>query len=80
MSLSNVVPYDVWLLLSDNPDIKEGWNLVLNFFEGDGEKALRWYRTSNPLLGDQVPMVMIINGREKKLLTFIKGQINTEGV
>jgi hypothetical protein len=46
-------------------------NLVANFF-GDGDKALLWFQTPNPLLGNMTPRDMIRVGRFKKLLKFIQ--------
>lgn len=46
-------------------------NLVADFF-GDGEKAILWFQTPNPLLGSMTPRDMIRVGRFKKLLKFIQ--------
>ena len=46
-------------------------NLVANFF-GSGEKAILWFQTANPLLGNMTPRDMIRVGRFKKLLKFIQ--------
>jgi uncharacterized protein (DUF2384 family) len=46
-------------------------NLVANFF-GNGEKAILWFQTPNPLLGNMTPRDMIRVGRFKKLLKFIQ--------
>jgi uncharacterized protein (DUF2384 family) len=46
-------------------------NLVANFF-GNGDKALLWFQTPNPLLGSMTPRDMIRVGRFKKLIKFIQ--------
>lgn len=46
-------------------------NLVANFF-ADGDKAMLWFQTPNPLLGNMTPRDMIRVGRFKKLLKFIQ--------
>ncbi len=45
-------------------------NLVAAHFQ-DVDKAILWFRTSNPLLGGIAPRDMIRFGRFKKLLAFI---------
>lgn len=41
--------------------------------------ALKWFTTSNPLLGNVSPIWMIKNGRENKLLKFIENCIDENG-
>lgn len=45
------------------------------FFQGNFKKTDTWIRTYHPLLGNQRPWDMINEGREKKLLKFIKNAI-----
>jgi uncharacterized protein (DUF2384 family) len=45
-------------------------NLVAQFFR-DEQKAVLWFKTPNPLLGDIAPRDMIRIGRFKKLRQFI---------
>lgn len=45
-------------------------NLVAQFF-GDPTKAILWFKTPNPMLGDVAPRDMIRVGRFKKLYKFI---------
>lgn len=46
-------------------------DLVAKAFDGDPDKALMWFRTRNPLLGDLSPKDMIRLGRHERLRTFI---------
>lgn len=49
--------------------------LVHAHFEGDNAKALDWFCTVNPLLGDIKPTDMMHFGRSKKLFWFIVDQM-----
>ena len=49
-------------------------NLVANFFN-DEQKAILWFQTDDPLLGNVSPKAMIRAGRFKKLLRFIQTAI-----
>lgn len=57
---------------------KEQWlkavELLTKHF-GNTPKALEWMNTDNPMLGNQVPMEMIVIGRGHKLLKFIKNSL-----
>ena len=55
-------------------DLTIAIDLVENFFK-DEQKAMLWFQTSNPLLGDMSPMEMIHLGRFKKLLNFIQNSL-----
>lgn len=44
---------------------------VLKFFKGDLDKAVLWFETENPNLGNVSPNLMIRIGREEKLNKFI---------
>lgn len=46
--------------------------LVLDFFNGNEEKAFVWFDTENPLLGNITPIEMINIGRIKRLRKFIE--------
>ena len=46
-------------------------NLVAEFFDGDKQKTVLWFRTSNPMLGDMSPRDMIRFGRHKRLQKFV---------
>ena len=50
-------------------------NLVAEFFK-DGNKTMLWFRTPNPLLGEQTPRDMIRIGRSKKLIKFIRNALS----
>lgn len=42
-----------------------------DFFEGDDEKVLAWFATSNPFLRTS-PIAMILDGKLHQLLAFIE--------
>lgn len=44
---------------------------ILDYFEGNKQKADLWFRTPNHCLGDVKPIDMIMVGRIKKLEQFI---------
>ena len=46
-------------------------NLVAGHFKGNEIKAIQWFTTPNPLLGDISPRDMIKLGRYKKLFKFV---------
>lgn len=46
-------------------------NLVANFFSGDLDKTIAWFKAKNPLLGDISPRDMIRLGRFDRLRKFI---------
>ncbi len=54
----------------------EGYKLVLEFFNGNEDKRDTWFNTSNPFLSYLKPIHMIKLGRENKLLSFIKSQLD----
>jgi len=58
-----------------NLTYEQGLKLIIEFFQGDKDKALKWYMTKNPLLGDMSPYEMIKIGRGKKLMQFITCQL-----
>jgi len=45
--------------------------LVAEYFNGDADKTVLWFKTSNPQLGGISPRDMIRYGRYKKLLIFV---------
>ncbi len=67
---------------AENNTYKEIVKLLAGFFKNDKSKILVWMNTKIPLLAGQIPMEMISLGREKKLLKFIKSQLddNNPGV
>jgi len=48
--------------------------LLSEFFENDEDDITLWLVTSNHMLGNQMPIYMIIAGRSQKLLDFMKVQ------
>ena len=52
-------------------DIADAWQMVLDFFDADEEKAELWFRSPNRLLGNIKPVDMILMGRSAKLLNWI---------
>lgn len=47
------------------------FNLVAQFFDGDGVKTALWFKTTNPMLGNISPKDMLRFGRYQKLLKFV---------
>jgi hypothetical protein len=45
---------------------------VVEFFEGDEDKATLWFEVENHMLGGKTPMEMIRMERFQKLLSFIQ--------
>ena len=58
------------------PEEEEALELVSSFFDGNEKKVYFWFRLPNPLLGGISPVMMIYMHREKKLLEFIKHQLD----
>ncbi len=56
--------------------LQQAFNRVLEFFEGDKDKAHNWFATKNPSLGNVSPLEMIKKGREKKLIMFINKSLD----
>jgi hypothetical protein len=48
---------------------------VLEFFENNHNKAMLWFHTENPMLGNVKPYDMIILGKKARLLKFIQAQL-----
>jgi hypothetical protein len=55
--------------------LKKAFKVILDYFEGDYEETLIWFSSKNILLGDQAPLIMILNGKSDKLCKFIKSKI-----
>ncbi len=53
----------------------EIYSTLYQFFNWDCEKVDLWMNTRNPLLGNQIPIEMVLIGRHEKLLDFIESQI-----
>ena len=51
--------------------------LVGNFFNGDLDKTIMWFRLPNPVFGGISPRNMIRYGRYKKLLTFVTKSLDS---
>lgn len=60
-----------------NKDVtyEKAFNLIVEFFNDDKDKAMKWYMTRNPLLGNIAPFEMIKQGRGRKLVQFIEVSI-----
>lgn len=52
-------------------EIGNTMNMVALVFDGDAEKAVTWFKTRNPMLGDVSPRDMIRLGRYERLRKFI---------
>ena len=53
----------------------ESWERVKKHFDGDAVKANRWFLMPNSMLENISPIDMVDDGRSKKLLTFVRQQI-----
>lgn len=53
--------------------------LVQQLMDWPSEKAERWYRTRNPLLGNGSPLRLVRQGRAHKVLAFIHAAIDEAG-
>lgn len=49
--------------------------LVNKFFNNDKEKVRVWLAAENPNLGNTSPWKLMFEGKEKKVLDFVKEQI-----
>jgi len=54
---------------------EECHSLILKYFNNDIKETYLWFNTRNYLLGNVKPIKMIYEGRGKKLLGFIKSQL-----
>lgn len=52
--------------------------MIIEFFEGDKDKAFYWYAKKNPALNNLSPFEMVKNGKGKNLITFMKKQRNND--
>ena len=50
---------------------QKAYKEILDFFNGDKNKALSWYMTDNPALGGMSPYNMIKAGRGAKLMKWL---------
>jgi hypothetical protein len=55
--------------------LKEIFEKVLNYFEGDYYKTLLWFYSENILLGGVSPTWMVTTNRIKKLKSFVDSQL-----
>lgn len=49
---------------------------ILDFFDGNKDKALTWWITPNPGIGNISPFLMVKNGRGEKLIKFIRSSLD----
>lgn len=54
----------------------KAYDLVTAFFGGNLDRAVLWFRTPNPMLGEVTPEFMIYFGRGDKLLLFIRRSLS----
>jgi len=66
--LDNRIPQDLKDRLEQIANI---CTLVAEYFDGDEEKTVLWFKTINPMLGGISPRDMLRYGRYKKLLKFV---------
>lgn len=48
---------------------------LIEFFNGDIEKFVLWFKLPNPHLGNVSPVTMIMTDKEKRLREFIKNSL-----
>ncbi len=48
--------------------------ILHDYFDNDIGKVSAWINTPNPLLGDVTPCEMIVNGKQEKLLIWMRQQ------
>lgn len=53
----------------------QAFSEILEFFNGDKDKAIAWYTVKNPALGDISPYEMIKIGKGRKLMQFIRSAL-----
>lgn len=58
-----------------NITYEKAFNEILEYFNYDKDKTIKWYMTKNPLLGNISPFEMIKNGNGQKLMKWIRGQL-----
>lgn len=56
--------------------IKAVYEPIKLFFKGDEEKAMLWFKTPNPLLGNITPAKMVTFGDYDKLKIFIETSLD----
>lgn len=56
-------------------DMGKIYKLLMTFFNEDDEKVNKWLHTRNPILGNQVPLQMINERNQKKILTIIENAL-----
>lgn len=55
---------------------KKIWDLVFQCFSYDLYKTLTWFDSPNPHLGNISPRLMILSGRQEKLLNWIQSTLS----
>jgi|GEM_PF-2935064 len=69
------------MIKNENKSVKKnvsyayGFKLILDYFNQDKDKAISWYLTPNPGLGNISPYEMIKIGRGRKLIKFIESAL-----
>ncbi len=54
---------------------QKAYDVILEYFNGDKDKALAWYMTDNPVLGGMSPYKMIKTGRGARLMKWIRAAL-----
>jgi hypothetical protein len=63
--------------VSAEPTTKDRiYGLVYDYFKGDLDKTILWFKTDNPMLGGVKPSEMIALNRTDNLLKFVESQLN----
>jgi hypothetical protein len=56
----------------DKATNQEIMGLVMQYFDGNAERAMLWFQSPNPSLGDLSPHTLISMGRINKLAEFVR--------
>ena len=54
----------------------EAVRLVKEHFGNDYTKAMAWFTTPNPMLGDVKPVTMLLTGRGDRLLQMVRNMLD----
>lgn len=63
-------------MTTNNPNLQnELFDLVLQYYEGNKDKALLWFRSPNPMFGGFSPDQMSEAGQNRKVLEVVNNQL-----
>ena len=53
-------------------DLVDCFGFLVEYFDGDQEKATKWMNTPNIFFGNKIPASMVVTGRGDRVLEFLK--------